>query len=371
MKILFSIDSLQQGGAEQSIANIIKYFSPCTEVVILYFYPKADLLPVFEQLNCKIYSVGLTRKYGWISGIKKMREILKKENSDIVVTSLYRSNIMSRLACKLVGKRLIGTFVDDPYSEERKNTFSGIGRLKFYFFKWLDRLTARLCYGWISNSKSIAGSNTRHLGIKSSKVKVIYRGRDSLNFPEWAEPTTEHFHFVSIGRLYEKKGYPELLSAFQKLSIQYPNARLTIYGEGAYRPQMEAFIRQHGLEEKIKLTGNVPDAWKKIYDSHCFVFPSRFEGFSGALVEAMMTGVPIIASDIPMNTEAVSHSETALVHRLRDESDLLEKMVYMMEHYPAMKEMGKRARTLAIEKYDIRHIARQYEDQLKEFATAQ
>jgi len=302
-----------------------------------------------------------------MEGIRGMRKILKEENPDIVVTSLYRSNLISRIACLLSRKKLIGTFVDDPYNEERKNTFRGLGRVK-YGITWLvDRFTAFICYAWISNSQSIGKSNAGHLGISERRIKVIYRGRDTGQFPLWTAPLSEEFHFIAIGRLYEKKGYPELLEAFAMMHEKKPESRLHICGEGAYRKQMESFINEHGLSGKITLHGNVPGAWKHIYQSHCFVFPSRFEGFSGALVEAMMTGVPIIASDIPMNMEAVEHGQTALVHRLRDAADLAEKMEFMIDHFEDMKQMGERARKLAFQNYDIKTIALQYERQLGAF----
>lgn len=367
MKVLFSIDSLQQGGAEQSIAHTIKHFSKDIEVSILYFYPKSDLLKTYQELGCHITSLNLQGKYQWRKAIMGMIKVLRETKPDIVVTSLYRSNIISRVACKLTCTKLIGTFVDDSYNIERRRTFKGIGLLKYQYTWLLDRITSFIPYGWISNSKCIGDNNAKKLGISLSKIKVIYRGRNSVAFPEWKMPETKEFKFVTIGRLYEKKGYPELIEAFCNLSKLYPNARLVIYGEGAYRKEMENQIAFYHLQDKIILAGNVPGAWKKIYESHCFVFPSRFEGFSGALVEAMMTGVPIISSDIPMNLEAVEHQQTALVHQLKNVKDLTDKMKDMIMNYPSMIQMGSRARSLAIDKFDIRNIANQYESLLRQF----
>jgi len=365
MKVLFTIDTLQQGGAEQSIANIIKHFSDDVEVTVLYFYTKSDLLSTYQKLNCKIISLGLTGKYEWRKAITEMKKILQDIQPDIVVSSLYRSNIISRIACWSCGVKLAGTFVDDSYSSERRATFKGIGLLKYQLTWLLDRITAFVPAVWISNSKYIGESNAKKLGIASSKIRVVYRGRDSSDFKEWVAPETDVFRFVCIGRLYEKKGYPELLQAFIKLSATYPNVELEILGEGDYRTEMEKTIHEAKLQNRVKLLGNVPNAWKRMYESHCFVFPSRFEGFSGALVEAMMTGIPIIASDIPMNTEAVSNGETALVHRLKDVNDLFGKMLQMIENYETMKKMGVSARKTAFEKFDIKVIAHQYENLLK------
>jgi glycosyltransferase involved in cell wall biosynthesis len=118
------------------------------------------------------------------------------------------------------------------------------------------------------------------------------------------------------------------------------------------------------LQKKVILAGNTPKAYMKLYDANCFVFPSRFEGFSGALVEAMMAGIPIICSDIPMNTEAVDHETTALVHKLKDTDDLFKKMILMIEKYPEMIEMGKRAREKALMLFEIKEIAKKYEQLL-------
>jgi glycosyltransferase involved in cell wall biosynthesis len=367
MKVLFTIDSLQQGGAEQSIAHTIKHFSKDIEVSVLYFYPKSDLLKTYQELGCNIISMNLQGKYNWRKAIVGMVKVLKEQKPDLVVTSLYRSNIISRIACKITGTKLIGTFVDDSYNIERRRTFKGLGLLKYQYTWFLDRITSFIPYGWISNSKCIGDNNAKKLGLPLSKIKVIYRGRNSSAFHEWKVPDLSEFKFVTIGRLYEKKGYPELIEAFSLVTKKFKNATLVIYGEGSYRKEMEKQIAFYHLQDKITLAGNVPKAWMKIYESHCFVFPSRFEGFSGALVEAMMTGVPIVSSDIPMNLEAVEHHQTALVHQLKNVKDLSAKMEEMISNYPSMIQMGARARKLAIVKFDIKNIANQYERLLRQF----
>jgi glycosyltransferase involved in cell wall biosynthesis len=83
-------------------------------------------------------------------------------------------------------------------------------------------------------------------------------------------------------------------------------------------------------------------------------------------VEAMMTGIPIISSDIPMNLEAVENNKTALIHKLKDATDLANKMQEMISNYPSMIEMGHKARQTAMKKFDIKNIAKQYETLLIE-----
>ena len=79
----------------------------------------------------------------------------------------------------------------------------------------------------------------------------------------------------------------------------------------------------------------------------------------------MMSGIPIVASDIEMNKEAITDIETGLLFKVKDKQEFLEKVFKMIEHYPDMILMGKRARKEAIERFDINVIAKQYEGFLK------
>jgi glycosyltransferase involved in cell wall biosynthesis len=114
------------------------------------------------------------------------------------------------------------------------------------------------------------------------------------------------------------------------------------------------------LQSSVTLHGRINDAWKKLYQAHCFVFPSWYEGFSGALVEAMMTGIPIIASDIPMNLEAVTDQETASTFKVGNEKDLLNKMELILNDYPNAVSMGESARKQASIRFNQYSISNQY-----------
>jgi glycosyltransferase involved in cell wall biosynthesis len=143
------------------------------------------------------------------------------------------------------------------------------------------------------------------------------------------------------------------------------NVKLDIYGDGTYRKNVEKLISENGLENFVEMHGKVPDGWKQLYQADCFVFPSRYEGFSGALVEAMMTGIPIIASDIPMNLEAVDE-QTALIFPVMNAEVLASKMVEMKNNYAQYIAMGQTARKVSMERFEIRSVSAQYEQFLKE-----
>lgn len=355
------MDTLAAAGTEKSTLQLVEHFSEQLEVHIVYFYNNSDLASDFIKAGAFVHHLEIKGKYGLIQGVRSLKRLLKKEKPALVVSSLWRASIISRLACAWARVPNIGTFVNDSYGKERINEHRGKSYWKFRLFWWIDRATAPLCKAWISNADSIANSNAAALGIPLSRIHVIYRGRKASGVPMWQQPSNKEFRFVFIGRLLERKGLTELIDAFKQVHSNYPDTTLRIIGEGRFRKKLEKKLAEANLESCVQLTGAKQEAWKEIYESHCFVFPSWYEGFSGALVEAMMTGIPLIASDIPMNIEAVEPGKTGTVFEMKNSIALASAMEQVIKNYPAAIQMGEKARKLAQSKFDILVIAAQYE----------
>jgi glycosyltransferase involved in cell wall biosynthesis len=366
MKVVFTIDSLAQGGTEQSIAELIANFNKNIEIIVVYFYDAHQLRETYESLNCKLVYLGISDKYGFYKSVKLFYNLVLNEKPDVVVSSLYRSLIISRLVCWVKNIPLVGTFVNERYSSDRKERFKGFDIVKYYATWFLDRITAHIPVKVISNSYSISYLNGNALGINSNRIKVIYRGRDTRNFKEWNQPEkNDKFIWMSIGRLIPQKGYDILLKVFFELKKVNSNIQLRIVGEGPLRNELESLIKELNLQNEVFLDGNMPLGWKNLYDANAFVLPSVSEGFSGALVEALITGIPLVASDIPMNIEAVSPGKDAYFFRSKDQQHLYEKMQALMNEYEHACELGKLMRLRAIDNYDIQQVADIYEKTLE------
>lgn len=369
MKVFFTLDSLANAGTEKSTLDIISHFSKDIEVKVIHFFPGFDLKADYEKAGIPLHYVGLSGKREFIKGTRSLISLIKAEKPDLIVSSIMRANFYSRFAGIITGTPIIGTFVNDSYGalrvEEMKRKKQYLG---YRIFWLLDRYTSGIPKYWISNAISIAQSNIKALGISKGKTKVIYRGRETAVFPPY-QPLIDKsvFKFVFVGRLLERKGLGELLEAVNIIKEKYPHIKLDIFGDGLFRKKIESIITKLQLQDTVSLHGKVHNGWKRLYQADCFVFPSWNEGFSGALVEAMAVGIPIIASDIPMNMEAVNNN-TALIYPVKDTNKLVAQMVRVIEEYPQMIEMGKRARQEAAARFDIRQIAAQYESFLKEVA---
>ncbi len=101
---------------------------------------------------------------------------------------------------------------------------------------------------------------------------------------------------ISVGRLAKEKNYPLLLEAFAQLRREI-DARLIILGEGPQRAKIQNMIFNLGIEEYVSLPGKVMNPWSFMAKSDIFVLPSYVEAFGLVLVEAMICGIPIVATD--------------------------------------------------------------------------
>ncbi len=367
MKVLFTIDSLAQGGTEQSLAELIGHFNTDVEVTVVYFYNAHTLRETYLKLRCKLIYMDISEKYGFYQAVLKLKKLVNSERPDLIVGSLYRSLMITRFVSWLTGIPMVSTFVNERYTKEQKERFKGIGVSKYYLTWLMDRLTSFIPRKIISNSYSIALSNAAALGISNSRIKVVYRGRDTGKMKAWTCPDNKHqFIWMAIGRLIPQKGYEHLLKAMTLLVRDFPQIHLHIIGEGSLRDEIQNQINQLELSRFVSLNGNIPDAWQQLYQANAFVLPSVSEGFSGALVEALITGIPLVASDIPMNLEAISPGRLSFIFPVGNHIALAGQMARVMTEYEEAKRIGKIARERAIDYYDIKKVSAEYEAALKQ-----
>ncbi|WP_026957163.1 glycosyltransferase family 4 protein [Algoriphagus vanfongensis] len=425
MKILFTQDALVNAGAERSHLEILSRFSQEVDVGFVYFYPKHELKTEYEKAGIRLIFLDIPEGYHFRLAIRKLVLLIQSEKPDLLVSCLWRADIITRLASWITGVPLIGTLVNDSYSPLAWKDKKG---LKYKVVYWLDRLTAGIPLHWIANAQALADSHVKTLGIKQDKISVVYRGRPVIaparnggcdagaSSPELdsGKPTlpagrqsqkmeTDRFvsrdddtirNFISYGRLLERKGFQDAICAFSEVIKIYADCTLTIFGDGPYRNQLETLIQNLDLQKSVFLPGKISNPMDALINGYCqpqqssthtlpvstglkigtencplitgncFIFPSWYEGFSGALVEAMMAGIPIIASDIPMNLEAVSDHVSALTFPVGNSKTLADKMKWAIEHPEQMLTLGRQAKKDAEERFDIEKIAIQYEQVL-------
>lgn len=370
MTVLFLIDTLEMGGAEQSILEISSRFKLFTPVVC-HLYPGQTLRPAYEAAGIEVISLNLPVHSKHKIILPELLKIVERIKPVLVHASLYRSMMVSRKLKRITGLPLVNSFVSNSYAPARTDTLKWTTRLKLRYYQYLDASTAKVPDMYISNSNAIAESNAQALKIKRSKIHVIHRGRSieryghvngtQIQALRSAMNVGDKRIILNVGRLRQAKGQADLIHAFSKIHHLFPDTVLWIAGEGAYRPTLEQLITSLQLNHSVQLLGNRNDVEVLIAAAEVFVFPSYYEGLPGVILEAMMSGKIIVASDIPENRECIDEY-SALFFPAGDSERIALQVSQVLQDKNSFLGLGEHAARIAREKFDIHQIARQYEE---------
>lgn len=360
-RVLFVIDTLEVGGAERStleIASRLKDWQP----LICQLYNGSALLSDYSFPNNQIINLGLHGPYQFWKACRRLLNVLEQTKPDLVVATLLRSELVARYCCRTKGIPIVGTFVNDTYSAYELRYIKFSLRWKIRFFQFLNGLSARWCVLFLSNSVSIKDSNSRALLIPASKIVVIPRGRRVPDhFPARRNIDNQYPVFCNVGRLIRRKGQMELLKAFTMLLADHPGAYLRIAGDGVFRKELEQYIEEKDLKSRVELLGTERRIGDFYHNADIAIFPSYYEGFSGAVLEAALAGIPMLLSDIPMNREVVP-SDGAIFFPVMNVEALYHSMLEVLKNHDQALERSKVAFSFAAGKFDIASIAVRHEE---------
>src|SRR5690606_37218842 len=151
-----------------------------------------------------------------------------------------------------------------------------------------------------------------------------------------------------VGRLHEQKNQQLLVNAFAKISNEYPDYKLEIFGEGELRDLLEEQISKLNLEGKVILRGTTNTLFDEIIDASLFVLSSDFEGMPNALMEAMSLGLPCISTDCKPGgaKELIENKVNGLLSNRLSEKNLYECIKYMLENPTKAEMMGIEAKNI-------------------------
>ena len=175
------------------------------------------------------------------------------------------------------------------------------------------------------------------LGCDPKKIEIQRTGipLDDFPFRERSFPKNGEWQFVQAGRLIEKKGLPVTLRAFAVLLDQYPNATLTIAGEGPLLDGLQNLARELNIDAHVSFAGFVSQERLRdiYYRSHIFLHPSQIgcdgnqEGVPNSMLEAMATGLPVFATTHGGIPEAIENGVSGVLVPERDDSALAQALL--------------------------------------------
>lgn len=244
-------------------------------------------------------------------------------------------------------------------------------------YRWLRKAFRPVVQQYIALSRELEQYLATDIGVPARKLTVICNGVDVARFhpadhraqPEELLPgplRKERIIIGTVGRMEPVKDPLNLARAIVVLLRDRPDLRnrigLMMIGDGSLRPKVQDLLDEAGLSELSWLPGareDVPDLMQRM---DLFVLPSLAEGISNTLLEAMASGLPVVATDVGGNGELVISGETGtLVERA---SDLA--LARAIEHYvtdePMREKHGARARERAVQEFSIDAMVDRYAD---------
>ena len=202
----------------------------------------------------------------------------------------------------------------------------------------------------------------RALGLPPGMVTELVNGVPNTN---WRGPSASidlgaalHTPTVgAVGRLAPEKGYDVLIRAMTEL----PGCCLVLLGEGPERARLTKLARQLGVEDRVELAGWIPSPWTDHFRFDVIAVPSSFEGFGLVAVEALLAGIPVVASRVGGLAEIVHDGETGLLVEPGDPSALAHALRELLIDPARRDVMGRRGRDDALQRFTPAAMASAYE----------
>ena len=370
ISVLFVIDGLWVGGAERSLAELLPAL---TERGI---HPTVACFRHREEgVEHEVLDQGITVRFLDVDGYRRqivaLRRLLRELRPRIVHSTLFRSNLVTRLAAIGLPVLVVSSLTNTMYSRARAAD-PNVKRWRALILKLIDRLTGRtLVDHFHAVSEAARDEAEQVLGIPRAKITVARRGRDPRRLGEPSEARRVRVRqqlgigpsadvLLNFGRHEYQKAQDDLLEAMAILATRRPSTVLLIAGRSGHAtPRLHEIHRQHGLGDRVVFLGHRDDIGDLLCAADVFVFPSLYEGLPGSLIEAMAMGVPIVCSDILPNREVVEKGRTALIVAPRSPEDLARIVEGLLRDPERRAAMGVEAREEFMARYTIGRSAEQ------------
>ena len=331
------IGSLSKGGSERVMCNLIQYFIEHNhQVTLVTQYKRNDEYPLDDRVNRIISDinperVGNNRALNFIRRFQKLRNIWKTEKPDAILVFIGKNNIMALLTAWGLHIPVVVSVRADPNQE--------------YPNRWMRFMACHLfkkAAGVILQTRECMEFFPKAVQQKSV---ILHNPVNEVFFENPYKGDREHT-IVTVGRIDENKNQALLLRAFARIAADYPDYQILLYGKGDQEENLKRLAGDLGIAERVTFAGNISDVADKIRKAGVFVLTSNTEGMPNALIEAMVSGLPVIATDCPCGgpRDLIDHGKNGLLTPVDDVEKMKENLQFMLNNSQNAYQMGQNAR---------------------------
>jgi glycosyltransferase involved in cell wall biosynthesis len=362
MKILHIIDSAGLYGAEVVLLNLAEEQKRMGHYPVIASIGEKgqQVKPLEEEASKRGIEVAAFRMQNGPNplGAWRIYRYSRVNGFDVLHTHGYKGDILFGFIPKGIRRIPLISTVHGWTNVER---FS-----KLRVYECLDGLSLRFVDA-VCTVNEVMRDDPKLKRVSKAKVHVVTNGIPLLDMNK-LEPEDEivafcrsGFTVASIGRFSKEKGYDYLIQAFAGFAKEAPEARLLIIGEGPERACLEEMVLRMGLYGKVMLPGYRENAWRYLSCCKLFVLSSLTEGLPITLLEAMQTGVPVVATAVGGIPQLIVHDEHGLLVPPCDTKSLCQSITRIYQHEDLAKGIAQNAKNIVLEKYSSRMMALGYD----------
>jgi sugar transferase (PEP-CTERM/EpsH1 system associated) len=351
------IPSLQVGGLQKIVVRLVDHFQSRMDHLVVTPSGDGPLRTRFST-GVPVRPLADPRRSGKWNAVR-MARLFRAYRPDVVHTRNWTC-LDAIIGARLAGVPVVihgehGREASDP---EGSNAFR----------RRVRRLLAPLVTEFVTVSRDLARWLASDVGIPPAKITQIYNGVDTEAFsPGDRHEAREglglpHDPIVmgTVGRLDPVKDHRGLIEAFHRLASRR-DTRLLIVGDGPCRPELERLTNQLGLRGRVHLLGERDDINVMLRALDVFILPSLGEGISNAILEAMATGLPVVATRVGGNPELVDDGVTGFLVPSGSTNSLTAALLRYLDDPGLMRHHGDAGRTRTLNEFSLSRMFAAYD----------
>ena len=300
--------------------------------------------------------------------LRQLTDLIRELEPEIVHTHSSKAGILGRMAAWKAGGKdgklgVLHTVHGPPFHRYEK-----VWRNALYIAA--ERIAAKRCHAIISVCDAMT---EQFLGEGIGTPEMFTTVRSGMETGPYLEPMPDHERtqrrgelglqpndlvIGTVSRISDLKGHDELIEAVAPVLREKPEMKLLWVGDGWLREPLQAKLHELGLLDRVVVTGMVPPqdvpVLMKLMD--VLVHPSYREGLPRAVVQGMLSGLPVIATDVDGTPEVCMHGETGLSYSPGDVDRLREHLLRVSEDRVLREQLGERARAHCRDTYSAQRM---------------
>jgi glycosyltransferase involved in cell wall biosynthesis len=346
VRLVAYTDNVERGGADVSMSHLLARLDPAVDVTVVGVAAEIAEWVASARPTAVTSVVPRPRSgHDWKS-LRAHVDALRRARPDIV-----HANLSSPWSCQyaiaaagLLRRPRVLTVYQLPRPPSSRRQL----RTK--------RLTSRAVDRHVGVGERTSREIEELIGLPEGTVFTIHNGVPDE--PHRTAPRPYPGPLIgAIGRLEPQKGYDILIRALREIE----DATLVLVGEGSERAALEQLARGVGVADRVVWTGWSDDARSYLGAFDVFAFPSRFEGFPLAVLEALLARAAVVASDVGSTAEAVRDGETGLLVPPEDPAAIARAIRKLLADEPLRHRLGEQGRRVVLERFTAEHMTRAFE----------